>query len=62
MFAKDSHKQVRETWHEVPGFSVTIAARPYLPFAGPAEAPVLQPETERSVLAAVTAYVDQLIG
>jgi hypothetical protein len=33
-----------------------------LPFAGSAEAPVLQPEAERSVLAAVTAYVDQLIG
>jgi phage gpG-like protein len=31
-----------------PGFSVTIAARPYLPFAGSAEA-VLQPEAERSV-------------
>lgn len=62
VFAKDSHKQARETWHEVPGFSVNIPARPYLPFAGSAEAPVLQPEAERSVLAAVTAYVDQLIG
>jgi len=62
VFAKDSHKRARETWHEVPGFSVNIPARPYLPFAGSAEAPVLQPEAERSVLVAVTAYVDQLIG
>ena len=62
VFAKKSHKLARETSHQVAGYTTTIPARPYLPFAGSAEAPVLQPEAERSVLSAVTAYVDQLIG
>lgn len=62
VFAKKSHKLARETSHQVAGYTTTIPARPYLPFTGSAEAPVLQPEAERSVLVAVTAYVDQLIG
>lgn len=57
VFAKDSHKQVRESWHEVLGFTINIPARPYLPFIGPAEAPSLQPEAETSVLSAITRYL-----
>lgn len=50
VFAKDSHKQVRESWHEVGAYAIKIPARPYLPFKGSAESGILQPETERKVL------------
>jgi len=42
--------QVRSSWHEVGEYAVHIPARPYLPFAGPANAAVLQPEAEASVM------------
>lgn len=54
VFAKDSHKRVRESWHEVGAFTVKIPARPYLPFLGSAQSGVLQPEAERSILEVVT--------
>lgn len=54
VFAKDSHKRARESWHEVGAFTVKIPARPYLPFLGSAQSGVLQPEAERSILEVVT--------
>lgn len=66
VFAKESggkaHKQFRETWHEVKGFTVTLPARPYLPFSGPADSPVLQPSAEASILAAISAHISDTIG
>lgn len=50
VFAKDSHKQVRESLHPVGAFAIKIPARPYLPFKGSADSGVLQPETELKVL------------
>lgn len=50
VFAKDSHKRVRESWHEVGEYTVNIPARPYLPFFGSAQNGVLQPEAAKSVL------------
>lgn len=50
IFAKDSHKRARESWHEVGEYTVKIPARPYLPFFGPADSGVLQPEAAQSVL------------
>lgn len=51
VFARDSHKRARESWAEVGAHTITIPARPYLPFTGsdPATA-VLQPEARQSVL------------
>lgn len=54
VFAKDSHKQVRESWHEVGAFTIEIPARPYLPFRGGPTDGTLQPETETAVLDVVT--------
>lgn len=58
VFAKDRHKQARESWHLVPGFTVAVPARPYLPFSGPPESPKLQPEAESSVLSTIVRYLD----
>lgn len=58
VFAKDRHKRVRESWHEVGAFTVNIPARPYLPFLGAAQSGVLQPEAEKSVLDIVTAAIE----
>lgn len=58
VFAKDRHKRVRESWHEVGAFTVNIPARPYLPFLGAAQSGVLQPEAEKSVLEIVTAAIE----
>lgn len=58
VFAKDSHKRVRESWHEVGEYTIRIPARPYLPFRGPADAAVLQPEAEQSFLA----VLDDMLG
>ncbi|MFA7238728.1 MAG: phage virion morphogenesis protein [Sulfuricellaceae bacterium] len=60
VFAKESHKLARESWSEVPAHGIHIPARPYLPFTGTPDAPLIQPEAEKSVLelistAAVTA-------
>ena len=30
MFARDKHKRVRESWHEVKAFKIRMPARPYL--------------------------------
>ncbi|WP_179233506.1 phage virion morphogenesis protein [Burkholderia sp. AU16741] len=57
VFARYSHKRVRESWHEVGEYNVKIPARPYLPFSGPPNAPVLQPEAERGI----EAIVDKLL-
>ncbi|MFZ2986595.1 phage virion morphogenesis protein [Ideonella sp.] len=58
VFAKDHHKRARESWHEVAGFTIKIPARPYLPFDGPSNAPVLQAAAQASVLSAITRYLD----
>lgn len=58
VFARDSHKRARESWHEVGEHTITIPARPYLPFRGPPSAAVIQPEAEKSILA----VLDQLLG
>lgn len=50
VFAKDSHKRVRESWHAVDAYRITIPARPYLPFTGSAAGATLQPEAAQSVL------------
>lgn len=55
VFGKDSHKRVRESWHEVGEYTVRLPARPYLPFFGAADSAVLQPEAEKSVLEIVEA-------
>lgn len=57
VFAKDSHKRARESWHEVGAFTIQIPARPYLPFLGSAQSAVLQPEAERSILDVVTTAI-----
>ena len=54
VFAKDSHKQARETWHTTGAWQVNIPARPFLPFYGNAENATLQSETEKTILDAIT--------
>lgn len=61
VFAKDTHKRVRESWHEVTAYSVTIPARPYLPFSGPAGGETLQPSAEASILDVVERYLQRSI-
>lgn len=58
VFAKDSHKRARESWHEVGAYTIKIPARPYLPFKG-SDAGMLQPETERKVLDLVVAMLGE---
>lgn len=50
IFAKDSHKRTRESWHAVDAYQITIPARPYLPFTGTSASATLQPEAAQSVL------------
>lgn len=57
VFAKDSHKQVREGWATVEAYKVNIPARPYLPFSGPPESATLQPAAEQSVLDVLMRYL-----
>jgi len=57
-FAKASGKRARESTVDVDGYTVTIPARPYLPFSGGPENAVLQPEAEASVLDVVTRALD----
>lgn len=54
VFAKDDHKNVKETWSEVRAHSVHIPARPFLPFTGLAGAPTLQSSAEQSILAIIS--------
>lgn len=58
VFAKNAHKRARESWHEVGEYTTTIPARPYLPFKGAADNAVLQPEAERSILDAITEWLE----
>lgn len=50
VFAKDKHKSVLESWHEVEAYSITIPARPYLPFFGSPTDAIIQPEAAVSIL------------
>lgn len=59
VFARDSHKRARESWHEVGEYTVTIPARPYLPFKGQPGAEVLQPEAQDAMLATVQRMLEQ---
>ena len=58
VFAKDSHKRVRETWSEVAPFSIDIPARLYLPFFGSVDNATLQPEAEAKLLDIVTGFIE----
>lgn len=62
VFAKDSHKRVKEQWSTVEAYKVNIPARPYLPFSGPPEGAELQPEAERSVLDLLQRHLNQALG
>ncbi|WP_175841691.1 phage virion morphogenesis protein [Burkholderia arboris] len=62
VFARNSHKRVRESWHEVGEYTVTIPARPYLPFSGPPNATVLQPEAETGMLELVDNLLRRAFG
>ena len=62
VFAKDGHKRARETWHEVAAYRVSIPARPYLPFSGPPQSAVLQPEAERSLLDVTMQHLQRSLG
>jgi phage virion morphogenesis protein len=61
VFAKDSHKRARTSWHPVSSYSVTIPARPYLPFTGGPTDAVLQPEAEQAVLDVVVRMFGDLL-
>lgn len=58
VFAKDSHKRVRETWSEVAPFSIDIPARPYLPFYGSIDNATLQPQAETKLLEIVSSFLE----
>lgn len=62
VFAKDSHRRVRESWATVHAYEVTIPARPYLPFTGSAASATLQPEAEQSVLDVLTRFVSDALN
>ncbi|GHU47399.1 hypothetical protein AGMMS50289_22520 [Betaproteobacteria bacterium] len=54
VFAKDRHKQARETWHTTGAWQVNIPARPFLPFYGSFDNATLQPEAQNTILDAIT--------
>ena len=58
IFAKDSHKRAVTRWFEVPAHSVTIPARPYLPFDAAGN---LQPSAQDKVLSETTNYLRSLV-
>lgn len=62
VFAKDSHKRVREGWSTVEAYKVAIPARPYLPFSGPPESAALQPEAEQTVLDLIERHIRQSLA
>lgn len=62
VFAKDSHKRARESWHEVEGYSVNIPARPYLPFRGQPGSVTMQPEAVKGVLDVVSMMLGEAFG
>lgn len=62
IFASNDHKRARESWHEVGEYTIKIPARPYLPFSGPPDAPVLQPEAETSIMEVVDRFLRGAFG
>lgn len=66
VFAKqkgsDAHKRYRESEHKVDAFSIKIPDRPYLPFKGSADAAILQPETERTILDLVNKMLSESLS
>lgn len=62
VFAKDSHKRVRESWSEVGAFAIHIPARPYLPFFGSGADATLQPSAERKLINIVSTVLGELIA
>lgn len=50
-------KSARESTHASKAYTVTIPARPYLPFLGGAENPTLQPEAEQGLLDIVNRWL-----
>ncbi|HQC95180.1 MAG TPA: phage virion morphogenesis protein [Aquabacterium sp.] len=50
VFARDKHKQARESWSTVDAYKIDIPARPYLPFSGPPGGEQLQPAAASSIL------------
>lgn len=61
VFAKDGHKQVRESWSEVAAFAIHIPARPYLPFFGSGADATLQPSAEAKLIDIVSDVLGELI-
>lgn len=61
VFAKDDHKRVRESWHEVPAYSFNLPARPYLPFIGSGSSAELQPEAVSSIFGIITAMANEAL-
>lgn len=59
VFAKNSHKRAVTRWFEVGAHSITIPARPYLPFG---QDGVLQPTARTGVLSLTNAYLASLVG
>lgn len=57
VFAKKSHKQVRESTHQFGPYTITIPARPYLPFRGPPGQEILQPEARTTILQTVEDFI-----
>lgn len=61
VFAKDSHKRVRESWSEIAAFSIHLPARPYLPFLGSGADATLQPTAEAKLIYIVSDVLGELI-
>lgn len=61
-FARDGHKRVRESWHQVDAYKITIPARPYLPFQGSGTSAEIQPEAAQSVLDVVNRMLRSALG
>lgn len=59
VFAKDSHKRVKERWFEVAAHSFDIPARPYFPFDAAGN---LQPSTRDKVISQANNYLRSLVS
>lgn len=62
VFARDTHKQVRESWSEVASFSIHLEARPYLPFFGSDADATLQPTAEAKLIDIIVAVLGDLVS
>lgn len=62
VFARDSHKRVRESWSEIAAFSIHLPARPYLPFFGSGADAILQPSAEAKLIDIVSDVLGELIS